>query len=146
MDINIKNNNVLFLDDEELILEKIKRKLKKTDFNLFFAHSGSEALKMIAEYEIAVLVIDLNISEFTGVEFIKVVSNKYPEISKIVFSIYTDLNIILSVLNHDIFQYIPKSRVNKDHGYQIELIPVIKNALRQYNLLQENRKLKANSK
>jgi len=143
MNTDIKyNQNVLFVDDEEIILDTIKRKLKKYDFKLFFAKTGHHALRILDEKDIAVIVVDLNIPEFTGVELLKIINNGYPNLVKIIFSVYTDVGLISSFSEQEIYQYIPKNRVKKEQGYKIEIIPIISNAIEKYNLVYENKSLK----
>jgi len=136
------NRNVLFVDDEELILDKIKRKLKNCNFKLFFAQTGHHALRILDKKDIAVVVIDLSMPEFTGIELLKIINNEYSDLVKIIFSIYTDVGLISSVSGQEIYQYIPKNRVNKEQGYKLEIIPIISNAVEKYNLVYENKLLK----
>jgi DNA-binding NtrC family response regulator len=131
------NKKVLFVDDEELVLEKIKTKLAGEDFEVHFADSGQKALKVISEHRPAVVVIDLNMEEFSGIELIKIINQNYSDIIKIIFSVYTDSNIILKTHKYNIYQYIPKKRINKKYGYELEVIPVLKNAIELYNLRRE---------
>ncbi len=136
------NNKVLFVDDEELILEKIKEKLAGNNFEMYFADSGKAAVELINEINPAAAVIDLNMNDFSGIELIKIIKNKYPDTVIIIFSVYADSKIILKTFKHNIYQYIPKNRIYKENGYQVEVIPAVKNALEKYNLLKENKNLK----
>ncbi|MFW5961459.1 MAG: response regulator [bacterium] len=137
------NNKVLFVDDEELVLEKIDTKLEDEEFEVYFANSGQKALEIIENKKPAVIVIDLNMEEFSGIELIKIINQDYPNIIKIIFSVYRDSNIILKTYKYNIYQYIPKKRINKKYGYELEVVPVLKNALKLYNLRREKDYLKA---
>ena len=141
--MEITNNRILFVDDEELVLAKIERKLAAEDFTMFFATSGEEALEILAEEEIAVIVIDLSMPQVNGVKLLKMLNYDYPDLIKIIFSAYSDTNTMLSALNSgEVYHYIPKKIVDKQEGYKIEFIPVLYRAVERYNLIQENKKLK----
>ena len=141
--MEINNNRILFVDDEELVLEKIKRKLAEQDFTMFFATSGREALQILEEEQIAVIIIDLSMPQFNGVKLLKMLNYDYPELVKIIFSAYSDTTTMLSALNSgEVYHYLPKKMVDKEEGYKIEFIPVLNRAVERYNLIQENKKLK----
>jgi len=105
--------------------------------NLYFAESGIRALEILEEESIAVIITDLNMPSFTGVEFLKICSNKYPNIKKMILSVYSHKNIIDSLLKENIFAYIPKSDLQKESAYQKLLLNKIKQALKSYNKNQE---------
>lgn len=131
--MELNNRNVLFVDDEKLILEKIKLKLANSSLNLFFAESGKKALEILEKEEIAVIVSDLNMPNFTGIEFLKITNSKYPEIKKIIFSIYSEKKIINTLQEENIFYYLPKNKIKEKSDYQKIMLQIIKNALKKYN-------------
>jgi YesN/AraC family two-component response regulator len=127
------NNNVLFVDDEKLILEKIKIKFNDSSLNLFFAENGKKALKILENEKIAVIVSDLNMPNFTGIEFLKITNIKYPKIPKIIFSIYSEKNFINTIKKENLYYYLPKDEIKEKSDYQNKLLPIIKKALNKYN-------------
>jgi YesN/AraC family two-component response regulator len=131
--MELNNKNVLFVDDEKLILEKIKLKLNDSSLNLFFAENGKTALKILENKTIAVIVCDLNMPNFTGIEFLKITNSKYPKIPKIIFSIYSEKKFINTVKKEKIFYYLPKNEIKEKSDYQNKLLPFIKKALREYH-------------
>lgn len=141
--MEITNNRILFVDDEELVLAKLKRKLTGQDFTMFFAASGREALQILEEKDIAVIVIDLSMPQFNGVKLLKMLNYDYPDLVKIIFSAYSDTTTMLSALNSgDVYHYLPKKMVDRAEGYKIEFVPILKRAVERYNLVQENKRLK----
>lgn len=100
---------VLFVDDEALILNSLKRGLANEEYKQFFATSGAEALKILAENEICVLVTDMRMPGMSGLDLLKEAKTKYPDLVKIVLSGYTQLPQILVTINQgDIFRFITK--------------------------------------
>lgn len=131
MDLN--NKNVLFVDDEKLILEKIKLKFNNSSLNIFFAENGKKALEILDNESIAVIVSDLNMPSFTGVEFLKITNSKYPKIPKIIFSIYSEQKFMKTIQEENVFFYLPKDEIKERSDYQDKLLPIIKKALKKFN-------------
>lgn len=74
--------NILLIDDQPVMGIILKNKLEN-DFNVFIKHNGKEALAWIMEGNIPnVVVLDLNMPEMNGIEFIKEV-RKFNYLDKI---------------------------------------------------------------
>ena len=100
---------VLFVDDEENILRSIRRAVMDEDYISYFANSGAEALKIMEEREINVLVTDMRMPGMDGLQLLKIVKEKYPNTVKIVLSGFTQLSQVLATVNQaDIFNFIAK--------------------------------------
>lgn len=100
---------VLFVDDEALILNSLKRGLVNEEYIQFYATNGVEALKILAENEICVLVTDMRMPGMSGLDLLKEVKTHYPDLVKIVLSGYTQLPQMLVTINQgDIFRFITK--------------------------------------
>ncbi|MDA3845774.1 MAG: response regulator [Vallitaleaceae bacterium] len=104
-----KTYSVLFVDDEINVLNSLKRGLFDETYNCIFASSGKEALLLLEKQEIAVIVSDMRMPEMNGLQLLKTVKEKYPDIVCIVLSGYTQLQQILATINQvDIFKFITK--------------------------------------
>jgi len=116
---------VLFVDDEQLILNSMKRGLRNKDFDCYYANSGKEALKILEKIDIDVLFSDMKMPEMNGLELLKIVEEKYPEIIKGIISGYAQLPQLIATVNQaNIFKYIAKP-----FDLNQELIPIIEEAL-----------------
>ena len=110
-----KEAAVLFVDDELNILSAIRRAVTDEAFQSFYANSAKEALKIMAEQEIAVIVTDMRMPEMDGLQLLKIVKSDYPDTVRMVLSGYTQLSQVLATVNHaDIFNFIT-NRNNFDH-------------------------------
>lgn len=102
----MKKVNILFVDDELSILQGYKMLFSqhKVDWNIFFANSGIEALHLIAENSIEVVVTDLRMPDMDGKQLLTILKDKYPHIARLVLSGYTDKEgaIGISTLAHQI--------------------------------------------
>ncbi len=108
-------SNVLFVDDEYMILSSLKRSLIHEPYEKYYANSAEEALKIMEEVAIGVLVTDMKMPGINGLELLKRVKEKYPDVVKIVLSGYTSLPQVLVTVNQgDIFKFIAKPWEDKE--------------------------------
>lgn len=116
---------ILFVDDEALILNSIKRSLRGEPFECYYASGGKEALDLLETKDIDVIFSDMKMPQMNGLELLKIVGEKYPEIVKVILSGYSQLPQLIATINQaNIFKYIAKPwDLNK------ELIPIIHESL-----------------
>ncbi|MCY6370221.1 response regulator [Clostridium ganghwense] len=129
---------VLFVDDETMVLNSIKRSVLDEDYSALFAVSGEKALEIMESEEISVLVTDMKMPNMNGLELLKKVKEISPDTIRIVLSGYTQLPQVLATVNSaGIFKFITKPW-NDDE----EFLPAIREALEYYNLKKESDQLK----
>ena len=88
---------VLFVDDEQNILDGIKRTLHgmRTEWQMAFSASGEEALKRLEESEFDVIVTDMRMPGMSGSELLTEVRQRYPSIVRIVLSGTVEHDLVL---------------------------------------------------
>ncbi|MGK7346318.1 MAG: HDOD domain-containing protein [Candidatus Nitrospinota bacterium M3_3B_026] len=88
--------SVLFVDDEPKILDGLRRMLRgmRGKWDMAFAKSGPEALQMLAEEPFDVIVTDMRMPGMDGAQLLDEVSNRYPQIVRIVLSGQSDREMI----------------------------------------------------
>jgi len=59
--------SILFVDDEENILKSLKRLLNDEDWTCYFATSGKEALELLEQHEIDLILADVVMPEMDGI-------------------------------------------------------------------------------
>ena len=59
---------LLVVDDDELAAKAVTRVLEKRGFTVLTAHSGREALTLLGEHSVDVLVLDVMMPEMNGLE------------------------------------------------------------------------------
>lgn len=89
----MENISILFVDDEKEILDGYRRVFFKlrNELNLFFASSGEEALEIISNNRINLLVADIQMPGMDGIQLLYNVKNKYPNIIRILLSGINDI-------------------------------------------------------
>ena len=66
---------ILFLDDDIEILDKYKE-LFSPEFNVYKTNSPENALNIIANYDIGVVICDYFMPMMSGIEFLKILLKK----------------------------------------------------------------------
>lgn len=134
----MKENIVLFVDDDINVLSSLKRGLMEEDYRAVFTTSGEKAMAIMEEKEVSVIVSDMRMPGMDGLQLLKIIKEKYPKTVKIVLSGYTQLPQILATVNQvDIFRFLTKPWSLED-----ELKPIIRQAVGYYNYLREEEKQK----
>jgi len=103
-----KKINILYVDDEmnNLVSFKATFRLK---YNVFTAISGEEAIKLMDENAIHVIITDQRMPGMTGVEFLEHILEKHPDPMRILLTGYADLNAVIDAVNKGkIFHYLSK--------------------------------------
>lgn len=133
----MKNNTVLFVDDEPLILNSLKRECLKEEYMSLFASSGKEALELMENKKINVIVTDIRMPRMNGLELLKIIKNKYPDVTRIVYSGYTQLPQVIEIINNgDIFKFI-----RKPWKFDEEFKPAINEAIKFNNIKLKQKEL-----
>ena len=127
----MEKRTVLFVDDEEKCLSSIKRAFLGERYEILFTNSAKEAVEILKQNEVHVLVTDMRMPEMSGEDLLGIVKEKYPYIVKIAFSAYID-TLFSAVDEQEVFKYITKSS-----GFTAELKAAVREALDYYNHYSE---------
>lgn len=131
----MKRHNLLVVDDEKEILRSLKLTFTE-DHEVFTASSGAEALEILQQQDIALIITDQRMPVMTGVELLKQVIQINPQIIRIILTGYTDTAALIEAINQGhIYQYITKPWERQDFRL------VVRRALETYELEIENRRL-----
>ncbi len=138
----MEKRTVLFVDDEEKILKSLKRGLMDEPYNALFANSGKEAVEILQQNEVHVLVTDMRMPEMSGLELLKTVKQEYPRIIRMVLSGYTQVTTLLTAINQgEIYKFI-----TKPWKLEEEFKPAIREAVDYYNFRSERDQLATEAK
>ncbi|MGE0200155.1 MAG: HD domain-containing phosphohydrolase [Candidatus Melainabacteria bacterium] len=130
------NSRVLIVDDEENILHTMHRVFRKDDIEIITTHVVSDAIAMIQEKEFAVVISDHRMPEMSGTRFLEQVRKTCPDTIRILLTGYADIQSAVEAINQGaVYQFISKPW-NPEH-----LKLVLGEAIRQYNMGQENKVL-----
>jgi signal transduction histidine kinase len=92
------NDTILYIDDDESNLVVLKATCSG-ELNVITASSGAEGLAILAEQEVAVLLVDQRMPGMTGVEVFEIAREQYPDAVRILITAFTDLTEAISAIN-----------------------------------------------
>ena len=95
------------IDDEESIRTICKSALEQ-DFNIEMFPNASEALLALNTSVPDLIITDIKMPGVNGIDFLKKVSAKHPDIHTIVITAHTDIENALSAFKGGAFDYLPK--------------------------------------
>ncbi|MDD2710397.1 MAG: response regulator [Verrucomicrobiae bacterium] len=90
---------LLCVDDEENILQALRRLLRKEDYRVVTALGGKQALEMLVRENPQVVLTDQRMPDLAGTEVLKRVREQYPETIRLILSGYADVGTILDSIN-----------------------------------------------
>ena len=103
-----KKISILYVDDEENNLFSFKA-VFRVKYQVYTAISGDEALKILSEKPIEIIITDQRMPSMTGVEFLERVIEKFPVPMRLLLTGYADMNAVVDAVNKGkIFHYLSK--------------------------------------
>ncbi len=99
---------ILFVDDEKRVLNAM-RGLFRRDYELFLANSGSDAISIIDDNDIDVIVADQRMPGMTGIEVLAQIKKRSPRTVRILLTGYADPAAIQGSINEgEVFRFLSK--------------------------------------
>ncbi len=99
---------VLYVDDERANLRAFELAFRR-DFTIYTAESGADALDLINQHPISVVLSDHRMPEMTGTDFLSRVREVDPRTVRLLVTAYGDAETLADAVNHGkIYRYIPK--------------------------------------
>jgi putative two-component system response regulator len=122
---------ILFVDDEEYILDIASQIFAEYGIKILTARNAQEALDVVRNHEIAVLVSDNHMPGMRGIDFLSRVKTISPDTVKILMTGFADLETALEAINRvEVFRFIVKPWENT------QLIGLVEDALKRYRLIK----------
>jgi two-component system, NarL family, response regulator DegU len=104
--------NILIVDDQLLFAESLKTVLETRGNNLnivSIAANGKEAIHMAEIHHPHVILMDIRMPEMNGVEAVKIIKDKFPDIIVIMLTTFDDDHYIHNALNNGATGYLLKN-------------------------------------
>jgi response regulator RpfG family c-di-GMP phosphodiesterase len=102
---------IIYVDDEELNLMTFSLLLEK-DYEIFTAPGAKEALKIIDENSINIIISDQRMPGMKGSEFLEIINKKNPDSLRIIHSAYTYDELIQTAIKNKIAHYVLEKPLN----------------------------------
>ena len=128
-------HTILYVDDEPDNLLAFKSIFRRT-YQVLLAESGEEALRLLAEHPVQLLISDQRMPGMYGTELLEIARSQYPDLVRILLTGYSDLQAVIDAINKGkVYHYVTKPW----RAEELDLI--IRQALDVYELRTANREL-----
>jgi Nif-specific regulatory protein len=135
--VDVKRYPILVVDDEQDNLDAFRFNFRKT-FDIVTASGGAEALAVLEDKEVAVVVTDQRMPRMTGVELLREVRVRQPDAVGIILTAFTDVDVLIEAINlGQVYRYITKPWDAK------EVRGVLQYAIERFHLQRDNKRLAA---
>ncbi|MFH1700878.1 MAG: response regulator [Candidatus Zixiibacteriota bacterium] len=114
--------DILIVDDEQVVLDSVKKHLRKNNYNLITVLSAQEGLDLLDKSTPDIILTDLMMPDIDGLELMRIVKDKYPHLPIIMITGYATINTALQATQLGAFDYIAKPFTKS------ELISVVQRA------------------
>ncbi|MGA1931357.1 EAL domain-containing response regulator [Arcobacter sp. YIC-464] len=119
IDSNLDTISLLYVEDDEITRDTITRLLKLSTPNVYTASNGNEALSLLKQNEIDIIITDIRMPEMNGLEFSKVLKDNNIEIPIIITSAYTQTDYLQEAIELHIESFLEKPINFKDLQFKI---------------------------
>jgi Nif-specific regulatory protein len=135
--LDVKRYPILVVDDEQDNLDAFRFNFKKA-FDILSATGGAEALEILADKDVAVIVTDQRMPKMTGLELLREAKHVRPDAVGIILTAFTDVDVLIEAINlGQVYRYITKPWDAK------EMRGVLQYAIERFHLQRENSRLSA---
>jgi two-component system response regulator HydG len=128
---------LLVVDDERPILESLGKIFEREGIEVVCAASGQEALDVLRQRRINVLLTDLMMPGMTGTDLLKAAHSIAAETDVIVMTAYGTVEAAVEAMKEGAYDFVTKP-LKRAH-----IVRVVRKALEKQSLISENRSLRA---
>jgi DNA-binding NtrC family response regulator len=99
---------ILFVDDDKMILELVKEYLTAFDYRISTVDNGLEALELIKEKDFDVVFTDFRMPDIDGLELLAVIKEYRPETEVIIVTGHGTMESAVKAMKYGSYDYIQK--------------------------------------
>jgi putative two-component system response regulator len=105
----------MLIVDDELPNLRLLQRLFSRDFECLTASSGGEAIQLLEQHDVAILITDQRMPQMTGIDLLKHTARLRPHMVRILLTGYTDVEVLVDALNSGlVYMYVTKPWNNDD--------------------------------
>jgi two-component system, probable response regulator PhcQ len=102
-------HTILVVDDEPRVLDALRRTLRDPAYRVLTASDGREALSLLAAEQVDVLLSDIDMPGMNGIELVKEVRRRFPEVIRLLLTGDASLDSALDAINDgEVYRYLVK--------------------------------------
>ena len=100
---------ILLVDDEPHVTAALQRGLRREPYDIVTAHSADEALEVMGQQQIDVVVSDERMPNMSGSEFLSIVRRDYPSTVRIILTGQASLEAAMRAINEgEVYRFLSK--------------------------------------
>jgi CheY-like chemotaxis protein len=100
--------NILVVDDEEIMRNLLDKMLSLEGYNILTAVDGQDALDVVANEKVDLVVTDMKMPRMDGFELLKNLRNNYPDIGVVIMTGFGDTYTLKDALLLGADEYLSK--------------------------------------
>ena len=127
-----KKTKLLVVDDEDIVRESLRDWLSSVGYKVLTANCGEEALRIIKQKKVRIMIADLIMPGINGIELMKQARAIVPTISTVIITAHGTIQTAITAIREGAYDYIEKPFCPE----KVELL--IKNLVEHHNLIEEN--------
>ncbi|MEW6593339.1 MAG: response regulator [Thermodesulfobacteriota bacterium] len=104
----MRSKVILLVDDEEIIRETLSRDLREGGYEVISAGSGEQALQLLREQHVDLVVTDLMMEGMDGIEVLRAAKEYDPEVCVVILTGFGDLASAIGAVRHGADDYLLK--------------------------------------
>jgi signal transduction histidine kinase len=133
--MSVRRHTILVVDDEPDIIDSVKD-LLRLEYDVLGATRARDALRLLGERGVDVVMTDQRMPEMSGVALLHEVREAYPDVTRLLFTGYADLRAVVDAINQgSVYRYVTKP------WDPVELQSVIREACERHDLLVDRKRL-----
>ncbi len=106
--MQLRKENILIVDDDASVLELLQRHLQSWNYHVYKAVSVKEAVEILKDTSLSLLITDLKMPEVDGTELLKFVAEHYPNLPRLVVTGYPSVQDSLLAIKSGAVDYLTK--------------------------------------
>lgn len=127
-----RSNQVLVVDDDEDVRDILRRTLQDAGFEVSVAVDGAEALRLVPELGIGVVLLDVKMPRLSGIEVLKHLVETVPGICVLMVTAVRETETAVAAMKLGAYDYITKP-FDRD-----SVVPAVRRAVERRDLWREN--------
>ena len=127
---------ILVVDDEEVMRDVLLTLLTKEGYDVTLAQDGPEGLALARKRSFDAVILDVMLPEMGGLEVLDELKKSDPDLVVLMITAFASLETAITAMKKGAFDYVTKPFKHE------EVLHILKNALNQRRLQDENRQLR----
>lgn len=134
--VRLPGRTILVVDDEEQVRTALSRLLEREGYTVTAAEGPSEALEVLRQQPIKLVISDQNMPDMSGLQFFKLIRERFPHICRIMLTADPERDTIIRAINEgEVYRFLPKPWSNTMLRITVHF------AFEEIQLQEENRRL-----